>query len=347
MIVQCVFCFSSKELGAKMSKKRCCSRASRGFTLIELLVVIAIIAILIALLLPAVQQAREAARRTQCKNNLKQLGLAMHNYHDVFLLFPPGVFHSRLGTPEDGPGGLRGTCWMQQILPYIEQGNAYQEFVPFMAPTTNTNLWGWQLPVPIRNRTYAVLGCPTDPWSGAITEDGFKGSYVVSAGSQLSATTNRGTRGLQGTLYDPSFYNGMFFNNSSIKIRDAIDGTSNTLLCSESAGRGTSATLQDFGGGNYWDTHWGGYGFLSAEPPNTPLPDRVRACLSTTVLQSPCAVIGAGAGTDVEIYARSYHTGGVQVTLADGSVRFISENIDRLVFAALGSRNGGEIVGEF
>ncbi|HEY4261783.1 MAG TPA: DUF1559 domain-containing protein, partial [Schlesneria sp.] len=148
----------------------------RGFTLIELLVVIAIIAVLIALLLPAVQQAREAARRTQCKNNLKQIGLAMHNYHDQCNTFPYGCLN--VGTYHQ-----RDT-WMQQILPMIEQGSLYNSYQADMS------VWVMDVPTGIRDKSLAALQCPSDPSSPAKGAsggtrsggDGFQGNYVVCVG---------------------------------------------------------------------------------------------------------------------------------------------------------------------
>ena len=192
----------------------------RGFTLIELLVVIAIIAVLIALLLPAVQQAREAARRTQCKNNLKQLGLALHNYHDTFLVFPPGQFQP-LGTNVNS--STNRSCWMQRILPYIDQATLFNTFATNMSgPAGFASNW------PGANTILPALMCPSDPSSpknataSGLANQGFSGNYSVCAGSTTFGVDGGGDK-----------LNGMFFCYSRTSIRDTTDGTSNTLLAGE------------------------------------------------------------------------------------------------------------------
>ena len=311
-----------------------------GFTLIELLVVIAIIAVLIAMLLPAVQQAREAARRSQCRNNLKQMGLAMHNYHDTHNAFPPGVFAGPgLVYSNPGTSGLRGSCWFQQILPYIDQAPFYNSQ---LAPRFAT---GWTADeneayrVASRNTVFSVFMCPSDPSGPAFSNDnGFCGNYVACAASSDFGTYSATTfaHGLN--------LNGMFYFLSSTRMRDLIDGSSNTIMVGEVMHRGSQKAAWDVG--NYWNGFWGGPLFVTTEPPNTPLSDRVYGCKSTTWPNAPCTSIGA-TGTDPRIYARSYHVGGAQVTLADGSVRFVSSNIARTTFQALGSRAGSETLGEF
>ena len=297
---------------------------SRGFTLIELLVVIAIIAILIALLLPAVQQAREAARRSTCKNNLKQLGLAMHEYHEAHRIFPPGLFGYHNG---DLAGGLKRSCWLQQILPYIEQAPLHRQLSPWFS----RNVFASSVPASIRNVVIPVLMCPSDPAGPAFTNDGFQGNYVMCAtGNLLSSYPANGTG-----------HDGIFYAISSTRIRDITDGTTHTLMGSEVIIRGS--TGQGTGGGAYWNARWGGYGFSTFEVPNTPVSDRTNICKSTNFRLSPCTT----ALPSGYIFARSYHIGGVHGMLADGSVRFISENINHALFHALGSRAGGEVIGEY
>ena len=308
----------------------------RGFTLIELLVVIAIIAVLIALLLPAVQQAREAARRTQCKNNLKQLGLALHNYHDTFLVFPPGQFQ-RLGMDPQPPAeGLstNRSCWMQQILPYIDQGPLFNKFAPYMAgasPATYATQW------PGANTILPALMCPSDPsgpknsTANGIANQGFHGNYSVSAGSTTFGVDGGGLK-----------LNGMFFCFSRTSIRDATDGTSNTLLVGEILlTKDIDPSGHDLRG-RYYNEYAGDTFFSSFFPPNTTVGDKLWGNLCIDGRKRPCATSG-----DYVIYSRSEHTGGVQIVLVDGSVRFFSENIDKTTFQALGSRAGGEVVGEF
>lgn len=298
----------------------------RGFTLIELLVVIAIIAILIALLLPAVQQARESARRTQCKNNFKQLGIAMHNYHDVFRTFPYGYYHSNTYHGRD--------TWMQQLMPYYDQAAAYNQYA-----AANVR-WVMDTPREIKDLKIPVLMCPSDPSSGGFGGgggaraggNGFQGNYVMCAGNNLMTRNSR-------TL------NGIVCEISSIEFRDITDGTTNTLMSSETIIRGIQ-TGGWGGAGGYWGGgNHGSYGFTSLETPNTTVADQVYSCKSTVFPNAPCTSIFGG--SDLRNFARSYHEGGVQVSLCDGSGRFVSENISLDVWRALGSRNGSEVPGEF
>ncbi len=303
----------------------------RGFTLIELLVVIAIIAVLIALLLPAVQQAREAARRTQCKNNLKQLGLALHNYHDTFLVFPPGQFQP-LGT--DSVDSTNRSCWMQQILPYIDQAPLFNKFAPYMAgtsPSTYATEW------PGATTILPALMCPSDPSgpknsTAGGSNQGFHGNYSVCAGSTTFGVDGGGLK-----------LNGMFFCYSRTSIRDATDGTSNTLLAGEIL---LSKDIDPSGHdlrGRYYNEYAGQTFFSSNLPPNTTIGDKLwgNLCIHAPP-KRPCATTG-----EYVNYSRSEHTGGAQLVLVDGSVRFFSENIDKTTFQALGSRAGGEVVGDF
>lgn len=299
----------------------------RGFTLIELLVVIAIIAVLIALLLPAVQQAREAARRTQCKNNLKQIGLAMHNYHDQCNTFPYGCLN--VGTYH-----TRDT-WMQQILPMIDQAPLYTSYQADMSQ------WVMDVVPAVRDKTLSALQCPSDPSSPAKGAaggtrsggDGFQGNYVVCVGKTQNHVGNPDNGGL-------------FSWNSRNGLKSCIDGSSNTILASEVMIRGAANTGGWGEGGGYWGGgEGGGFGFTTMYPPNSSVADQVYTCKSLTWPNAPCQ---SQNNYDTQrILARSYHTGGVHTTMADGAVRFISNNIDVNVFNSLGTRNGGEVVGDF
>ncbi|MEZ6122344.1 MAG: DUF1559 domain-containing protein [Planctomycetaceae bacterium] len=300
-------------------------RSARGFTLIELLVVIAIIAILIALLLPAVQQAREAARRSQCKNNMKQIVLGLHNYHDTHRLFPYGYM-------ESGSFHLRDT-WMQQVLPYVDQAPAYNQYQGWVGQ------WVMDTPPAIKDLIMTVFMCPSDPSGPAYGGGGgpraggkgFQGNYVVCAGNvQMNANTDSG---------------GMFYGLSSRRMRDMLDGSSNTAFLSESIIRGQSGASWGEAGGYWGGGRGGGYGFITLEPPNTTLPDEVYQCKSTTFPNAPCTSLTSYSYT--RNYARSYHEGGVHLGLGDGSIRFVSENIDRTLFQYIGTRQGGEPIGEF
>lgn len=278
----------------------------RGFTLIELLVVIAIIAILIALLLPAVQQAREAARRSSCKNNLKQIGLAMHNYHDVNTSFPMGA-NSQLYSP------------FVAILPFLEQQNLQNlyDFNRYYADPVNTNAI---------NREVQIYRCPTMTVPRAVPD-----TTCNEPGAVTSYGASMGTNGFSSNgMFDGW---GGFSNPRAVKIRDITDGTTNTILCGE-----WNYQLEDYlwsgfscaakAGQSRWGSHrWGG-GY-----PGVALGDTSGALNVNSAAN--------------RLTWRSDHPGGVQILLADGSVRFISENINAGTLDALSTKAGGEVVGEF
>ncbi|MFY9251937.1 MAG: DUF1559 domain-containing protein [Fuerstiella sp.] len=330
---------------------------TRGFTLIELLVVIAIIAILIALLLPAVQQAREAARRTQCKNNLKQFGLAFHNYHDVFNVFPYA------STFSDGPAGAdRGetylrsngrSVWFQLILPYLEQGALYQSFNLNIGPNDGANR------ALIADKFFSMATCPSSPLAtsgkridGANFADvsvGVQsGMYRPSAGpsrndagnkdcqqnpdSQTANSANfcsKNTGGVEGGWRRPhqnsSGARGMFARGvTKIGIRDVTDGTTNTIMLGETK------------------PHYNPFGSIWAH--------NVPAAMFHLKINSSFLKAREKNQTvswpDTTGYA-SYHTGGAQFLLVDGSVQFLSENMDYETYCNLGDRFDGQVIGEF
>jgi prepilin-type N-terminal cleavage/methylation domain-containing protein len=305
----------------------CRSRRRYAFTLIELLVVIAIIAILIALLLPAVQQAREAARRTQCKNNLKQLGLALHNYADVFKVFPPGCVNVNPGmaAPDlNVDTDLGNWAWSAFILPQVDQGPMFNqlEIGRLSLPQSidiAANLRAMQQPL-------AAYRCPTDIGPPLNTNRPFIGittttlqplalsSYV---GVNSSGELRRNPGAASGAA------NGTFFMNSSVGFRDMIDGTSNTGVIGErcwslhtnnnssqtlNAGVvfGTRGTRQNSEKG-LADAHGSG-----------------RYKLNFTAFWAPP---GGSQATARRVFG-SRHTGGAHFVLGDGAVRFVSENID-------------------
>ncbi|HWL07645.1 MAG TPA: DUF1559 domain-containing protein [Planctomicrobium sp.] len=326
----------------------------RGFTLIELLVVIAIIAILVSLLLPAVQQAREAARRSQCKNNLKQLGLALHNYHDMHRVFPPGCIGSSVwndaaltGTLNYGKQVVR-LSWVQQIFPYIDQGPLFNQIVPYMDGT----IPGMGAPIgwtPMANVKITLLLCPSDPGkrqrlstpgSSPVYADHSFSNYAACMGSTGS---NGNADSLTNSTDNSMRLNGTFYAMSSTRMRDLTDGSSQTLLLSEIVlvPDDPSASPADVAidwHGWHWNLFSATTWFTTLNPPNTRTSDRLRRCVA------PCTQISSG---NTLSHARSHHVGGVQGTLGDGSVRFISENIDRTTFRNLGSRNDGFTIGEF
>ena len=339
-------------------------QARSAFTLIELLVVIAIIAILVALLLPAVQQAREAARRTSCKNNLKQLALALHNYTDANNVLPPGaaVDLSVSSTGNNGSWGVHG-----RILPYIEQGNVYDLVDLTVAWDNEMDIDGLQLP---------IFACPSDAKSGTVrdTGTGRPNLYPTSYGF------NYGTW----FVFDPSNGNigdGMFAPNCKLTFRDATDGTSNTLLIAEvkawtrykrntapastsrptNVGQAeailatispTSGDAKDTGHTEWPDGRVHHTGVTVTFTPNT----KIRSDFGSPAVTYDEVDYNswqegrdgnAGAPTYAFITSRSYHQGSVNVALLDGSTRTISENIDTIIWHALGTRAGGEVLGEF
>lgn len=297
----------------------------RGFTLIELLVVIAIIAILIALLLPAVQQAREAARRTTCKNNMKQLGLALHNYHDVHRTFPSGWI-AVSASPHMAHDGLNGAGWGTMILPYLEQAPLYGKFDskfaiedPVNADFLKEILPSWQCPSDPKPNMWQILH---EDGSGTVLADLPTANYIASFGTEELD----GCEGAAGTAPVSSsgqcIGDGMFYHNSKVAIRNITDGTTNTLMLGE---RRTDVTL----------------GWFSTWPGMVSEGDAAFQRIQGSADHVPNAPNG-----HFDDFS-SHHTGGAQFCLGDGSVRFVSENVDHGVYQSLATIQGGEVVGEY
>ncbi|WP_166828109.1 DUF1559 domain-containing protein [Thalassoroseus pseudoceratinae] len=306
-----------------------------GFTLIELLVVIAIIAILIALLLPAVQQAREAARRTQCKNKLKQIALALHNYHDSVGVFP---FSTICGINTNNTGISNSNSrqsWFHMVLPYVEQDNLYQDML--VKIEANQFPGGWN---PEASVVVDTFMCPTDPVNPKTTQQGFHGNYIPCHGAG-----NTGS----GTGTPPANLRGMFYPLSKTKLTDVKDGTSNTIMLGEIRLQEDSVPASGSGNvvcggshdlrGRYHNTRHGNSTFTTLRSPNTPTGDATQYCNGTEDV--PCRECRS---TNGEIHARSWHAGGVQVAMGDGSVRFFSDNTDQATFQALGTMRGKEVI---
>lgn len=333
----------------------------QGFTLIELLVVIAIIAVLIALLLPAVQQAREAARRTQCKNNLKQLGLALQNYHDTFTIFPP-----TLGV---GPGAGGEWSMHARLLPYADQGNAYNA-IDFNLNYTQTSA---AFPFGIKAIRIPYLICPSDPNDRLRTNssgnpDYYPHTYGANVGTWFVYDPTTGQHG-----------DGSFGPNSKTGARDFTDGMSNTLAFSEVKAwtpyarnsssplganlpapstvtdvcgyvSGVSQNQKDTGHTEWADGRAHHVGFTTTLGPNTDVLCTNGAYGVQDVdftSQREDNPDGTPNRTYAVVTSRSYHIGIVNSLLMDGSVRSISDNINGGVWRGLGTRAGGEVLGEF
>jgi prepilin-type N-terminal cleavage/methylation domain-containing protein len=330
-------------------------RTRRGFTLIELLVVIAIIAVLIALLLPAVQAAREAARRAQCVNNLKQLGIAMHNYHDANGTFPIGRTGIRrptgdpqlvLGYPNDPTGGnFNRRTWVFRIYPYIEQAPLYNAIN--MSVSWNTPAW---VNTTVLQTSVAVLHCPSDPGTNAVEEPGSsnhrpKGNYMVNWGNSTyfqGGQNNPFTGPMPPPLSTVTFIGAPFALDRSYGISYFTDGTSNTLLLSEvivGQPMGAAQNLSDHRGDLYNDDY-NGCMFMAYTPPNSTFPDWVPTyCQSLYLTNPPCVSKNPAFNA-----ARSLHAGGgVNATMGDGSVKFFKNSINPAIWRALSTPNGGEV----
>lgn len=315
------------------------SRRCRAFTLIELLVVLAIIAVLIALLLPATQKVREAAARLKCQHHLRQVGLALHQYHDARGFFPHGTYNYLDNyTTQPPPYGTMQNrrSWMHDTLPYLEQDNLFQEFEAHM--NTGASALAFR-----KNTTIIpTLMCPMDPinpktktWNpggGPGNSQGFSGNYILCAGSDYF-----NPRGVSSSTE----LNGLFFAISRVKLADVTDGTAHTALSSELI---LSPDVVDNDiRGRYYNPSHGGVLFSTRIPPNTLVPDQLNWCSTRPVPRAPCI----WTGTNMFVSPRSYHPGGVNLGLADGSVQFLGDSVDPVVFRALGSRNGGEVPGSY
>ena len=325
--------------------------ATGGFTLVELLVVIAIIGIMVGLLLPAVQAAREAARRMSCSNNLKQIGLALHNYHDTYRYFPPGGVYAR---------DLTSDSWSVQarLLPQLEQANL-QDLIDWNRPYAQQGI--------VASTRVPTYLCPSE------LNDRRRPDPSPSDPNFAHYPLNYGINSGEWFVFDPrngSGGTGLVYPNSRTNFASVLDGTSNMLAFSEvkaytpylrdggnPSGPGQpSPTLPaevtalggsfkpDSGHTEWVDGRVHQSGFTTAFTPNTQVPFTIGGTAYDVDFNSS----REGKTTDLPTYAavtsRSRHPGGVQVGMVDGSVQFVSESIDLVNWRALGSRGGGEVV---
>jgi len=383
-------------------------RAKKGFTLIELLVVIAIIAILIALLLPAVQQAREAARRSQCKNNLKQIGLALMNYHNTHRTFCPGVTTANVAIAPAVSGTSNHLSWTAQILPFFDQAPLYKKInfkVHFSTATGTPNN------AQLASSILTAVRCPSD--SGPDQDD--KGGLLT--GTLNMATSNYVGNygvGMPNINASPRSVQGILGANTKVRIRDVKDGMSNVILAAErrnpkicgdwAATGGTLNVEGELGGCTFWaaanelPTHisalnavqhasspgtgdaiveFGVYqllgttrsgaindnvtvagtrganalvGNLTGEPTvpsNAIWTDATAGTIKINKTYSNQNTMSGDYQDSTTVGFSSWHTGGMQAVLGDGTVRFLSENIDSTIYENLSRRSDGKTLGEF
>lgn len=308
---------------------------SRGaFTLVELLVVIAIIGILVALLLPAIQAAREAARRTQCSNNLKQIGLALQNYHDTYQKFPmANVVRNLSGTPLYGDGWT----WHARILPQLEQSTLYDQVFHVMGTDSGTYTSAEQS-LAGRDTVLTVFQCPTHP-RGPINAGAGKHGYQISTYNGVCGTTTFNDDQLDQVTDVGYRGNGIFYMNSEVRMADVIDGTTNTFIVAE--------VQDDFKDGT--DLPGSDRKYCFAENSDGNPPTDITEYLVGMESNDPinANTRDASGYTNNGEYAGSYHPGGAQFLLVDGSTRFVSDSIDMTTYMALGTRDGGETVGRY
>jgi prepilin-type N-terminal cleavage/methylation domain-containing protein len=362
---------------------RICSSRKRGFTLIELLVVIAIIAVLIALLLPAVQQAREAARRTQCKNNLKQIGLAMHNYHDTHTMFPlPSLTVSNFPLGGGLGGSMTSNVWSLAILPFVDQATVYNQYdfnssafnpvnqaagqaklKAYLCPSTPRPSPGvsYTIPAPL----LSSAGLSTSNWT------------LTDAGAIDYVCTNRVRPEFLNIAYNVATYSqpldgwamgGAIYKNAPTKsnipnggrMADLLDGSSNTMMIGELAGRNTlyragykqispasasdEAAYQSLIAGGAWVDPFNGNWELTGRPYDGG---------NGSTWNGPCPINCSNAKTNPHQVLQDaaglfgWHVGGAHGLMGDGSVRFLNQNMSGITMASLISRMGGEVLGEF
>jgi prepilin-type N-terminal cleavage/methylation domain-containing protein len=305
------------------------SRGRRAFNMIELLIVIAIIAALVGFLLPAIQRARESARRIQCMNNLKQVTLALHNYHDMVGTFPPGYVSFTQDNQPDGTEIGPGWGWGAMSLGQIEQTMIYNT-INFSVPTWEFTATG------IRSVRFNTMLCPSNVTVGPITINDVAGKELVAG---LAPGQYIGVAGQLAPAAFPGQNDGIFFRNSKVGVRDIIDGTSTTLMLGERSQNVANATwlgMIPFG--------------MSCTNPTWP----VQECESSNALilghtgPSPDAPVVHPPNSPTAGVANfsSGHPGGSFFAFGDGSVRFVKDTVNPQTFSELATRAGGEVISD-
>jgi prepilin-type N-terminal cleavage/methylation domain-containing protein/prepilin-type processing-associated H-X9-DG protein len=304
-------------------------RSRRAFTLIEVLVVVLIVGLLIALLLPAVQSSREAARRAQCLNNLRQIGLALENYSSVYGVYPPGWI-------EQGPNlDVPAWGWGARLLGFLEQS-------PLVAGDLLAKWFSTRATATVQTTTLAVFLCPSSPSGGLVDRQQDTFNFMF---AQFAPSNYVGSAGNKNPLYFPETCGGIFFYNSAVAAPSILDGTSSTLLVGE-----RSRDLSD-------GTWSGGFLANNCTGPSWPVQVCDLAVTSFTLSNAGPALSTTSAGKllpGIQVPNdrqpgpsgyRSLHPGGCNFLFCDGSVRFVKETVNPPIFAALAIRAGGEVVG--
>ena len=304
-------------------------KSPKGFTLVELLVVITIIGILISLLLPAVQAAREAARRMQCGNNLKQIGLALHLHNEAKGYFPPGHFWHQSGSD-----GSEAT-WITYSLPYLEQANLYATIdwtQPFgQAHSTNRVQWT------VCKTTLSTFSCPSNEQVEAVANGGYaRGTYAANNGIGPMVESDLANLPVKRMA-------GVFYLNSNMTAAQVRDGLSNTAFVHEIR----TVPGEDFRGMMHYPE-----GPLCHHnyTPNSTVPDEIRGDACISVDGAPCdgSLYNSWNPRVLTMTARSNHAGGVNLALGDGSVRFVGDSVALAIWQALGTPQGSEVTsGDF
>ncbi|MEW4561049.1 DUF1559 domain-containing protein [Bremerella sp. JC770] len=313
--------------------------SKQGFTLVELLVVIAIIGVLIALLLPAVQQAREAARRMQCSNNLKQLGVALHNYHDTFNILPPAFVDSNpeMNSPVDAVDNRNSLAWSALILPFIEQSALHDQ----IGNETGGFAFNWydknhddNLSDPIDSAKVGLeaYSCPSDtmPLINSFRSNFGKTNYKTNAGNNAARDKK-----------------GIMWANSKLGFRDITDGTSNTMMIGEACANEESGVTNCGGDpckftGGLW---------IGARKTSTAYSWHPGVTSHDVVSfggwSANMLINRSGANWGDDWISSSMHPGGIMSVQCDGSVRFLQENIELATYRRLRDRSDGEVLGEY